>query len=147
MKKILWCILLLFIFFPLQSQVKNEDRPQRGNWDFKPEKVWEIKQAGTNDFGRIAELLISNQGNIYVRDFEHSISYIFDKDGQFLGSFAKQGSAEEELSRYLNRFLAEDKIVLGTPEKLVFYTEDVTVGLHFRFIFIKLNPRFYFEYP
>jgi len=124
MKKNLLFIFLLFISFPLHSQIKNENRPQAGNWDFKPEKIWEIVEAGKNEFGRIAELLISSQGNIYVRDFEHNISYIFKQNGQFLGSFAKQGNAKEELSRYLNRFLAEDKIVLGTPEKLNFYSDD-----------------------
>jgi hypothetical protein len=52
------------------------------------------------------------------------MSYVFDDSGRFLGSFAKQGTAEGELSHYLNRFLAGRKIVLATPEHLQFYSED-----------------------
>lgn len=151
MKKNLLFILLLLISFTLHSQIKNDNRPQLGNWDFKPEKIWEIDKAGKNEFGRVAELLISGQGNIYVRDFTHNISYIFNENGQFLGSFAKKGNAKGELSRYLNRFLAEDKIVLGTPEKLNFYSEDgvyVTsyennIFIRFPLVFLNKNEFIY----
>lgn len=124
MKKNLLVIFLLFISFPLLSQIKNEDKPHEGIWDFKPEKIWETDKAGNKEFGRIAELLVSRQGNIYVRDFDQNISYIFNNNGQHLGSFAKQGDAKEDVSRYLNRFLADNKIVLGTPETLQFYSEE-----------------------
>ncbi len=116
----------LLISLTLNSQITNEDRPQKGNWDFKPEKIWEVVKAGNNEFGAIAELLVSDSGQIkiYVRDFKHNISYIFNENGQFLGSFAKQGTGKGEVSRYLNRFFAENNIVIGTPEKLHFYSED-----------------------
>ena len=120
--------MILLISLTLHSQVKNDDRPQKGNWDFKPEKIWEVDKAGNDDFGRIAELLVpdNEHSNIYVRDFKHNVSYIFNENGRYLGSFAKQGPGEGELTHYLNRFSVENHIVLATPEKLYFYSEDGT---------------------
>jgi len=120
--------MLFLISLTLHSQIKNDDRPKKGKWDFKPEKIWEVDRAGNDDFGRIAEMLVQDDehSNIYVRDFKQNISYIFDENGRYLGSFAKQGTGEGELTRYLNRFTAEDQIVLATPEKLHFYSEDGT---------------------
>ena len=128
MKKTASFLMIFLISLTLHSQIKNDDRPQKGNWDFKLEKIWEVDKAGNDEFGIIAELLVLDNGhrNIYVRDFKHDISYIFNDDGQYLGSFAKQGPGEGELTRYLNRFSAEDHIVLGTPEKLYFYSKDGT---------------------
>jgi len=126
LKKAAFFLMLFLISLTLNSQIKNDDRPQKGDWDFKLEKLWEIDKAGNDEFGIIAELLVpdNDQGNIYVRDFKHNKSYIFNENGQYLGSFAKQGPGKGELTRYLNRFFAENNIVLGTPEKLNFYSED-----------------------
>jgi hypothetical protein len=126
LKKTAFFPMVFLISLTLHSQIKNDDRPQKGDWDFKLEKIWEIDKAGNNEFERIAELLVSDNdhGNIYVRDFKHNKSCIFNENGQYLGSFAKQGPGKGELTRYLNRFSAENNIVLGTPEKLNFYSED-----------------------
>lgn len=128
MKKIVPFLMVFLLSSALHSQIKNDDRPQKGNWDFKLEKIWEVDRAGNDEFGTIAELLVpdSDHGNIYVRDFKRNLSHIFNDGGQYLGSFAKQGSGEGELSRYLNRFSAEEYIVLGTPEKLHYYSKDGT---------------------
>ena len=128
MKKTAFFLLVFLMSLTLHSQVENEDRPQKGRWDFKPEKIWEVDKAGNEDFGRVAELLVpdNERSNIYVRDFKNNVSYIFDENGRYLGSFAQQGSGAGELTRYLNRFTAEDQIVLATPEKLQFYSEDGT---------------------
>jgi hypothetical protein len=149
MKKFSFFLMALLVSTTLNSQVTNDDSPKKGIWDFKPEKIWEVDKAGNDEFGIVAELLVpaskSDQGNIYMRDFEHNISYIFDGGGRFLGSFAKQGSGKEEVSRYLNRFCAGDKIVLATPEKLHFYSEDgeyvksVENNIFFRFPLIFLD--------
>ncbi len=147
MKKTAFFLLVFLMSLTLHSQIENDDRPQKGNWDFKPEKIWEVDKAGKDDFGRIAELLVpdNEHGNIYVRDFKHNVSYIFDENGRYLGSFAKQGTGEGELTRYLNRFSVEDRIVLGTPEKLNSYSEDGTFitsfenNLFLRFPLLFLN--------
>lgn len=153
MKKNVLVFMVLLISVTLHSQIINDDNPQKGIWDFKPEKIWEIAKAGDTEFGVIAELLVSEYGqfHIYVRDFKLNISHIFEQNGRYLGSFAQQGSEKGEVSRYLNRFLAEDKIVLGTPEKLHFYSEDGVydtsfennIFIRFPLIFLNKNEFIY----
>lgn len=149
MKKLSLFLMALLISTALNSQIANDDTPQKGIWDFKPEKIWEVDKAGTNEFGNVAELLVpasnSSQGHVYMRDFQHNISYIFDDSGRFLGSFAKQGSEKGEVSRYLNRFCAGDTVVLAAPEMLHFYSangeqiKSVDNNIFFRFPLIFLN--------
>lgn len=137
--------------FPGQTSLK--DTPLNGEWNFHPEKIWEIDKAGSENFGRIAELLVSNKKNIYVRDFEHNISYIFDEKGNFIKKFAPQGSGEGQLSRYTNRFLAEDKIVLAAPDKLHFFSQEGTFkhsvenNLFLRFPLVFLNENEFIYAP
>jgi hypothetical protein len=153
MKKPSLFIMMLLTSLAVNAQIRNDDNPKLGQWDFNPKKIWEIDKAGEIEFGRVAELLVSDHGNIYMRDFEHNISYIFDSDGHFIGSFARQGTANGELSRYLNRFLAENKIVLGTPETLCFYSEDGVFltsfenNLFMRFPLVFLNEREFIYAP
>jgi len=126
MKKILGIGWLLIPFLLLYSQTSSKDNPIKGEWKFHPEKIWEAEKAGDADFGRIAELLVSNNHTVYVRDFENNISYIFDDNGHYINKFASQGQEEGQLSHYLNRFLAGEKIVLAAPDKLHFFTQDGT---------------------
>ncbi|MBN1271932.1 MAG: hypothetical protein JXB26_06635 [Candidatus Aminicenantes bacterium] len=153
MKRNMIFLMVFLLSLTLNSQVINEDNPRKGHWDFKPEKIWEVDKAGENEFGVIAELLVSDSSKIYVRDFKHNISYIFKENGQFLGSFAKQGTEKGELSRYLNRFKAENKIVLGTPEKLHFFSEDGVFetsyknNLFIRFPLVFLNQKEFIYAP
>jgi len=125
MKKSLRLIVWLPIsVLTLSGQGPLRDQPSGGEWDFRPERIWEVDKAGDDDFGRIAELLISDKDDVYLRDFAHNVSYIFNGSGRFLRKFAPQGDGDGELSRYLNRFQAGDKIVLAAPDKLHFFKRD-----------------------
>jgi hypothetical protein len=115
------------VMVPLLScfgQILLKDRPTKGQWDFSPEKIWEVEKAGGVDFGRIAELLVSADNNVVFRDFERNVSYLYDGNGHFMKEFAAQGAGEGQLPFYLNRFPAGDKIVLAAPDKLHFFTQD-----------------------
>jgi len=139
MKKILCIGWLLIPILLLCGQTSIKDQPIKGEWNFYPEKMWEIDKAGEENFGRIAELLVSNKHNIYVRDFENNISFIFDEKGDFKKKFASQGNEEGQLSHYLNRFLAGDKIVLASVDKLHFFSQEGTFDHA-----VENNPFLYF---
>jgi hypothetical protein len=126
MKNIACCGWLLIPALLFCGQTPMKDKPLKGEWDFCPHRIWKADKAGNDDFGRIAELLVSDQGYVFLRDFEHNISYIFDEKGHFLKKFAPQGSGEGQLSHYINRFQAGEKIVLATPDKLHFFSQDGT---------------------
>jgi hypothetical protein len=120
-----------FIFFVillmiplLLAEVKNPDKPLKGEWNFNPQRLWEIDRVGDKPFGRPSELRASPDEILYLHDFDHKVSYVFDHSGEFINSFAKQGEASGEVDRYINCFIAGDKVVIGAPDKLHFYTRE-----------------------
>lgn len=153
MKRILFYLWLLIPILIFSGQTSIKDNPSKGEWSFYPEKIWETNRAGNDDFGRIAELLVSDKQYIYVRDFEHNISYIFNDKGHFIKKFAPQGNEKGQLSRYLNRFQAGEKIVLATPDKLHFFSQDgnfehaVENNLFLRFPLFFLNENEFIYAP
>jgi hypothetical protein len=151
MKKILFYGWLLIPALIFSGQISMKDNPLKGEWRFYPEKIWEADKAGDDDFGRIGEILVSDKQYIYLRDFEHNISYIFNEKGHFIKKFAHQGKEDGQLSRYLNRFQAGGKIVLASPDKLHFFSQDGTfehavennLFLRFPLFFISENEFIY----
>ncbi len=145
-----WLLIPILIF---SGQSSMKDNPLKGEWNFHLEKIWEVDKAGDDDFGRIAELLVSDKQYIYVRDFERNISYIFNGKGHFIKKFAPQGNEKGQLSRYLNRFQAGGKIVLATPDKLHFFSQDGTFehavenNLYLRFPLFFLNENEFIYAP
>jgi len=137
--------ILLVLLSACQKQ--NPNIPSKGQWNFKPTKIWEIHSTEQHPFDRIAEPLVAEDGHLYVRDFKNNISYIFNSDGKFEGEFAKQGDKPGELSRYINRFCANEKIVIGSPGKLHFFSKDgifvksVANNLFQRFPILFLNEK------
>jgi hypothetical protein len=120
-------LIIICLFVPVllySGQISLKDHPSQGEWNFNPEKVWEIEKAGDDEFGTVGELLISDKHNIYLRDFKRNSSYIFNEKGAFLKIFAPQGKEAGQLPYYLNRFQAGDKIVLAAPDKLHFFSQD-----------------------
>jgi hypothetical protein len=114
----------MLIVFLCACQKQNPNLPSKGQWDFQPTKVWEIHSSEKHPFDRIAEPLVTKDGYLYVRDFKNNISFIFNSDGKFEGKFAKQGDQPGELSRYINRFSANGQVVIGSPDKLHFFSKD-----------------------
>jgi len=97
MKKILFSILLMILSAFLFSDIQNRDKPLKGEWDFRLEKVWEVEKAGESVFGRPFTLTASEEGSLYVFDEKNGENYIFDKDGVFIGSFGRSGQGPGEL--------------------------------------------------
>jgi len=154
LNKTFWLVACLLVtVLTLSGQVNLKDQPAKGEWQFSPEKIWEADKAGNTDFGRIAELLVTDRNNIIVRDFERNISYIFDDQGRFVKQFAPQGSGKGQLSFYMNRFQAGDKIVLAAPDKLHYFAQDgafvraVDNNLFFRFPLRFLNENEFLHAP
>ena len=54
--------ILIIVASLLLSEIKNADKPLRGEWDFKPAKLWEIDSAGSDVFGIPANMQLSDVG-------------------------------------------------------------------------------------
>jgi len=126
MKKLFIIFGILTMISLLFADVKNPDKPLKGEWNFNPQKIWEINRVGDKLFERPSELRASQDEMLYFHDFDHKVSYIFNHSGEFINSFARQGEASGEVDRYINCFIAGDKVVIGTPDKLHFYSREGT---------------------
>jgi hypothetical protein len=116
--------LLVFSFtiLPVFSEVANKDKPQRGEWDFKLEKVWEIGRAGESVLGLPQGLLVSDDGTLYLNDEANRTDYIFGPAGEFLGSFAKRGEGPGEIQRHGRFFSADGKVIIPDMGRIHYFT-------------------------
>jgi hypothetical protein len=118
MKKLIILFTLIFTTISFSEGVQNPDTPQKGNWDFKLKKIWEVDGIEKKEFNNPSELRALEDGTLYFHDFVVGESYIFDKNGRYMKTFARQGKNPGEVSRYINCFVGEDRVIIGAPDKL-----------------------------
>ncbi len=127
MKKVLWFFGILFIWVTLLlSEVKNADKPLKGEWDFKPAKEWEIDSAGSDVFGIPANMQISDENYLYVYDRENKRNYIFDSNGNFIKTFGAKGQGPGEARDQSSFFLVDDKLLIVDVGRIHYFRLDGT---------------------
>ena len=97
MKRTYFPILLMAMAAFLFSEVKNRDKPVKGEWDFRLEKVWEVEKAGEDVFGRPFTLTVTEDETVYVFDAKNDVNYIFNRNGAFLKKFGRSGQGPGEI--------------------------------------------------
>ena len=127
MRKAFWFAGVLLIVVPLLlSEVKNADKPLRGEWDFKPAKEWEIGSAGSDVFGIPANMQVSDEGYLYVYDRENKRNYIFDSDGNFIETYGFKGQGPGEARDQSSFFLVGDKLLIVDVGRIHYFRLDGT---------------------
>jgi hypothetical protein len=129
MRKLLILIMILFMVSELLCPtVENEDKPIRGVWDFKLNKIWEKQGADEVLFTMVSQIKADSDGRLYICDPKHFKIFIFDAEGKFITSFGKKGEGPGEF-RYLPRyFLINDQLLFYQirPKKVVIFKKDGT---------------------
>jgi hypothetical protein len=120
--------IILFLWLALapclMAEVKNRDRPSRGDWDFQLEKVWEIDKAGDNVFGHPFSLAVSDEGRLYVFDSKNGVNYIIDADGKFVKAFARGGQGPGEVLGQEKIHLVKDWLIVPGMNGIHYFTKD-----------------------
>lgn len=124
MKRLLFLLIFLFSIFLIYpvSEIKNVDKPLKGNWDFGLEMVWEIDRAENVFLGYIDQILVDEQGTIYIND-NSKINYIFDQSGKFIKKFGRKGEGPGEILGQRVSFLLKDKIIICDGQKIHYFTK------------------------
>lgn len=120
-------ILLLLLLFPIAgsfAEVANKDRPQRGEWDFKLEKVWETGRAGDKVLGLPQGLLVSDDGTLYLNDEANRVDLIFGPGGNFIRSFAPRGQGPGEVQRHGRFFFAGGKVIIPDAGRIHYFSRE-----------------------
>lgn len=109
---------------PLYTDIDNPDRPQKGNWDFKIEKVQYIDHAGSDILGGSSLILVANDGRIYYRDYQKRIIHIFNDKGIWLKSFGPRGEGPGEIKQLRDAFLMDGFFIAVDVDRIHFFTMD-----------------------
>lgn len=126
MKKLWGLIILLFLTLVLSANVENADKPAKGQWDFRMQKVWSIDTAGDDVLGRINRLKVSEDGTVYFHDGGNKRYYIFDKNGKLVSAFGKKGEGPGEI-KWIGQapfFLVNHKIVIADMDKIHYFSKE-----------------------
>ncbi|OGD36579.1 MAG: hypothetical protein A2V45_00810 [Candidatus Aminicenantes bacterium RBG_19FT_COMBO_58_17] len=123
MKKILFLILFTALSVFVLSDVQNRDKPRKGEWDFRLEKVWEVEKAGDGVFGRPFTLTADEDGRLYIFDEKNGENYIFDKNGVFIGSFGRSGQGPGELIGQERTHLIDGKLAIIARNGIHYFSQ------------------------
>lgn len=127
MRKALWFFgILLIVVLLLLSEVKNADKPLRGEWDFKLVKEWEIDSAGADVFGVPSYMQVSDEGTLYVYDKENKNNYMFDRNGAFIKTYGRKGQGPGEARDQSSLFLVDDKLLIVDIGRIHYFQLDGT---------------------
>ncbi len=99
-------------------------KPLKGEWNFAPAAVWSIDRAGADTLMRPGEPRVSRDGKLYFHDFDRHLSYIVGEKGELLGTFAGMGEGPGLVSRYVNCFTSDGRVIVGAMDKLHFYDSE-----------------------
>jgi hypothetical protein len=126
-KKASWIFGMLLVAAPLLlSEVKNADKPRKGEWDFNPVKLWEIESAGADVFGVPASMQVSDEDCLYVYDKGNKRNYIFDSDGNFIKTYGVKGQGPGEAREQSSFFIVDDKILIVDVGRIHYFRLDGT---------------------
>jgi hypothetical protein len=104
------------------AEVKNPDKPLKGEWNFKLQEVWRVDSAGENLITDIGPLVVSDDGTCYIKDLKNKTNYIFDKDGKFLKSFGNQGEGPGEVKNVAGIFFVNGNVIIIDIDKVHYFT-------------------------
>ncbi len=146
-------VVVLFSFCLAAGQsVENSDKPERGNWDFKAEPVWEIDSAGGNVLVNVTSVAVGDDHSVYLMDRKHEKIFVLDKNGKFKRTIGKKGEGPGEYKMLFHFILMDNTIIV--PDMGVFhyfntdgsYVESIKPGLSFIFPMVMLDKyRFLYE--
>ena len=126
MKRLVSVIIFILFTTMFFANIKNPDKPLKGEWDFKLKRVWIIKSAGGEEFANPRQLLVSGDGTIYVYDDKRLKFYILDPDGKNINTFGKKGEGPGEIQQMeqTQLFLVKNKLIAIDGARLHYFTRE-----------------------
>jgi len=136
-KAALLTIMLFSVILINAGTVENKDVPEKGEYVFPMEKVWQVNMAGEIPFGNLVTIAPSDSGRVYCRDLKNKEFYMFTKDGKFAGKFGTRGEGPGEIKNpgWADITVLGKDILVEDVDKILYFSEDGT------FIESQLNNR------
>ncbi|UCH96386.1 MAG: 6-bladed beta-propeller [Candidatus Aminicenantes bacterium] len=124
-RTIIFFSLAFFMIGPLcPAVVTNPDKPLKGEWDFKHEKLWQIEGYGDEPLAMVHKFSVHDNGDIYLFDRRHFTFFVLDKNGKLKFSFGRKGEGPGEIKFMLSFFLVGDVLVVSDMGKVHYFGLD-----------------------
>ena len=114
-------LILLFCVTLFGSEVKNQDKPLKGTWDFNLKKTWEVSSAGEEPLVRVRRFRVDDAGNIYLFEGKYLKFFVFNPDGKLLFSFGKKGEGPGELKFPFDFFIEGEYIIVPDMGRIHYF--------------------------
>jgi len=102
----------------------DPNKPAKGEWDFAPVKVWSFDRLGADTLRRPGEPRVAGDGKLIFHDFDKHLSYIVSEKGDLVATFAGMGDGPGLVSRYINCFTSDGRVIVGAMDKLHSYDHN-----------------------
>ena len=112
MKKLLFALIIIFSVTLFAGHTSNDDKPDKGNWDFNLKKVWSVNSGAEELLIRSGQIRIDGEDNVYMMELKHGKIFKFDKDGKFITTIGKRGEGPGEFKMAFGFFIVGDEIVV-----------------------------------
>jgi hypothetical protein len=108
----------------LSAEVKNRDRPAKGEWDLNPVKVWQVDAAGEEVLGHPFTLRVCEEGKLFIYDTGNGVNYILDPEGRYVRQFAGSGQGPGEIIGQGRTFLIGNKVIITGINGFHYFTRE-----------------------
>ncbi|MGD2085036.1 MAG: 6-bladed beta-propeller [Candidatus Aminicenantes bacterium] len=121
---IILLVCFLWAYGLYAEEIKNSDKPAKGESTFDIKKVWEIDTAGEDPLGNIDDILISAKGRICCYDNKNMKYYLFDGNGKFILAFGTRGEGPGEIKQPEEAPILEagNKIVVQDVDRIHYFS-------------------------
>jgi len=124
-KAILWFVFLV-CFAGLAASVQNPDTPEKGEWDFKLRRMWEVTRAGEEVIGRPLQVAVTENGHVVIFDVQFGTNRLFTPEGEFITSFGKRGEGPGEIKNQSWMYAVGDRVAVPDGAKVHYFGQDGT---------------------
>jgi hypothetical protein len=106
--------------------IKNPDTPLKGEWDFKPVKIWTIDRAGDRFLARPGQIAAAPDGTVYLHDTKHKVNFIFSPEGKFIKAFGEKGEGPSEIRNQWKMDIVNNRLMISDADRIHYFTLDGT---------------------
>lgn len=111
----------------LTGQIQNSDKPAKGTWTFHAEKKWTVEKLGDSPLAEIQNIVIGENGLVYVLDAQLEKIFILDQKGKTIKWFGKRGEGPGEIRTFRSGqqlFLLDNHLLYRDTGRIHFFSID-----------------------
>ena len=139
------CLILLMVSCQFAAVIDNPDRPARGSWDFKPQLEWRIDGAADEPFAGLRNLLVSEDGRIYVHASRSRRTLHFAADGRLISSFAPRGEGPGQVKNHMQSYLTEKSYIVADFDRIHFFDRKGLFKNSVQNLFFRSRPALFLD--